>query len=711
MDKGSLGEGAKHHEDEFTKIILSWSLDDILNEDLYKNKVENIPLSFESQNHYFGSFVYPLLEETRCELASSMEIMYRAPFADIIAFNESKSGENMLYDVTVGPWKNQLSERGKDAFHTLAGDLLILVDGKPESVSDLQHLGRTWAFSLVKNNKDDSTSIKVKASKPIEFQDGMVEVVEIAKFLRDRVHKDSLRLMALMISMKETELSQHYMLRKQHDVIDGHYDMPLIYYVEGHTLHFGLAEFALITGFRFGSVSFGLYTSGDLKFRERIFPHRIGLSVTILDLLGVIEDEDLFGNISDERCSYVFRFSRLMQQVMFGRLRLCQLYQGQLLGPKKLSSNDLIVLSFLQRLYDVKPTCDIRPTRAEYGSNWWTNTNDYIQQYIPRPPPLIPESSLVDAYFAKLEKKRKLAKLDFCELPSVSRSDSSVREPSIKDRVITELNIRVSKLESIIQVLHCERSGGVVAPLAFNDCFSNMTNDFLASLNNLYLDLIKLPESDEDIVLEYIREEELRLRLEEEDRLQLEDEKMRKQELRIRVDEYKRMRSEEEMVSHLAEEKKKKRNEYVNSAKLKKSLRLLAPNKRNHADGLPSESNYKVSWVKLKKTRGYINDPCMIERLKNVKPWKELLLQNTMPLFYVDGRRYPIPWSDVDQVLMPINETERHWCVAHFDILSGLVTFYDSGNTYDYECRDWFLVGKWFHLVIITITYHGAELS
>ncbi|PWA46871.1 recBCD enzyme subunit RecB, P-loop containing nucleoside triphosphate hydrolase [Artemisia annua] len=114
--------------------------------------VKNIPLTFESEDHYFGYFVYPLLEETRCELASSMELMYRAPFADIIAFNESKSGENMLYDITVGPWKNQFSERGKDAYHTLAGDLLILVDGKPESVSDLQRLGRTWAFSLVNGN-------------------------------------------------------------------------------------------------------------------------------------------------------------------------------------------------------------------------------------------------------------------------------------------------------------------------------------------------------------------------------------------------------------------------------------------------------------------------------------------------------------------------------------------------------------------------------
>ncbi|GJW56591.1 hypothetical protein Tco_0103322, partial [Tanacetum coccineum] len=57
--------------------------------------VENLPLTFESEEHYFASFVYPLLEETRADLASSMEIMYRAPFAKILSFNESKCGENM----------------------------------------------------------------------------------------------------------------------------------------------------------------------------------------------------------------------------------------------------------------------------------------------------------------------------------------------------------------------------------------------------------------------------------------------------------------------------------------------------------------------------------------------------------------------------------------------------------------------------------------
>ncbi|GKA56640.1 UvrD-like helicase, ATP-binding domain, P-loop containing nucleoside triphosphate hydrolase [Tanacetum coccineum] len=140
---------------------------------LQNRSVENLPLTFESEEHYFASFVYPLLEETRADLASSMEIMYRAPFAEILLLNESKCGENMVYDVIAGPWKNQFSERGKDGYCTLPGDLLILVDGKPESISDLQRVGRTWALSLVKSNKNDSTSLKVKASKLIKFKEGM----------------------------------------------------------------------------------------------------------------------------------------------------------------------------------------------------------------------------------------------------------------------------------------------------------------------------------------------------------------------------------------------------------------------------------------------------------------------------------------------------------------------------------------------------------
>ncbi|GJR22807.1 UvrD-like helicase, ATP-binding domain, P-loop containing nucleoside triphosphate hydrolase [Tanacetum coccineum] len=138
-------------------------------------KVDKIPLTFESEQHYFGSFKYPLLEETRFELVSSMDIMYRAPFADILSVNESTSGENMLYNVTVGRWRNQCSESGKDDYYTLPGYLLLVVDWKPESFSHMKREGRTWKLALVKSNEGDSASLEftIKASQRIEFQDGL----------------------------------------------------------------------------------------------------------------------------------------------------------------------------------------------------------------------------------------------------------------------------------------------------------------------------------------------------------------------------------------------------------------------------------------------------------------------------------------------------------------------------------------------------------
>lgn len=91
-----------------------------------------------------------------------------------------------------------------------------------------------------------------------------------------------------------------YILKTQGYVDKAQYDMPLIYNVDGRSLHFGRPEFALITGFRFGNVNFDLYRSGEVKLKSRLFPKKIEVKLTNLDLLGVIEDEELFGKISDE---------------------------------------------------------------------------------------------------------------------------------------------------------------------------------------------------------------------------------------------------------------------------------------------------------------------------------------------------------------------------------------------------------------------------
>lgn len=92
----------------------------------------------------------------------------------------------------------------------------------------------------------------------------------------------------------------HYMLQKQVFSDNQHYDLPLIYKVNENLLHFGRREFCLITGFKFGIVSFRKFRDGDISFRDRVFPEKIGRYVKSIDLLSVIEDEERFTKLSDE---------------------------------------------------------------------------------------------------------------------------------------------------------------------------------------------------------------------------------------------------------------------------------------------------------------------------------------------------------------------------------------------------------------------------
>ncbi|GJS22327.1 phospholipase-like protein [Tanacetum coccineum] len=65
-----------------------------------------------------------------------------------------------------------------------------------------------------------------------------------------------------------------------------------------------------------------------------------------------------------------------------------------------------------------------------------------------------------------------------------------------------------------------------------------------------------------------------------------------------------------------------------------------------------------------------------------------LLLQDSILSWYADGTLYKVSWCGVEEVFMPINETDQHWCLAHLHNRTGLVTFYESGLTYDPEWRE-----------------------
>ncbi|KAL0413737.1 UNVERIFIED_CONTAM: Helicase SEN1 [Sesamum radiatum] len=182
MEGSGSGTGRRSRlKDGFTHLVLSWSVQEIFDENLYKYQVEEIPQSFESVDQYLGSYVFPLLEETRAELASALETVYKAPYAEVTSFNELK-GDKLQYHVKVDHWRNRISERGKEPYRTLPGDVVLLADLKPETVYDLQRVDRTFTFASVANTVDDEThesgdnctpsNFKVKTAKHVEVGDG-----------------------------------------------------------------------------------------------------------------------------------------------------------------------------------------------------------------------------------------------------------------------------------------------------------------------------------------------------------------------------------------------------------------------------------------------------------------------------------------------------------------------------------------------------------
>ncbi|CAI9770914.1 unnamed protein product [Fraxinus pennsylvanica] len=196
MEECSSSTKRARPKDEFIRLVFSWSLEDIFNEDLYRNQVGKIPELHQSVDRYLGSYVFPLLEETRAELASAMDGVYNAPFAEVIALDAAipHDTHTLLYNVKVDRWENRLGHGDREPYRTLPGDVVLLLNRKPESVADLQQVGWTWTFASVTNiaevETDDnstSTDFKVKAEHGIEVEDGQsLYVVFLANITTNR---------------------------------------------------------------------------------------------------------------------------------------------------------------------------------------------------------------------------------------------------------------------------------------------------------------------------------------------------------------------------------------------------------------------------------------------------------------------------------------------------------------------------------------------
>ncbi|CAN7075496.1 unnamed protein product [Brassica oleracea var. botrytis] len=70
--------------------VFSWSIEDILNKDIFRTNIRTIPDTFRSVDEYLKCFVPHLLEETRTELSSSLGSLSKSPVCRISSAEATK---------------------------------------------------------------------------------------------------------------------------------------------------------------------------------------------------------------------------------------------------------------------------------------------------------------------------------------------------------------------------------------------------------------------------------------------------------------------------------------------------------------------------------------------------------------------------------------------------------------------------------------------
>ena len=107
-------------------------------------QIEKIPQCFSSMEHYFGSFKYPLLEETRTQLCSSMNPISKSPCVEVISIKEIKPYGKGFFNIHIRDCKDCPTI-------LMPGNIFILSNVKPYVVSDLErdnnNNAKSWTFA------------------------------------------------------------------------------------------------------------------------------------------------------------------------------------------------------------------------------------------------------------------------------------------------------------------------------------------------------------------------------------------------------------------------------------------------------------------------------------------------------------------------------------------------------------------------------------
>lgn len=158
------------------KLIFSWSLEDILNNDLYKDKVKQIPRTFLLVSYYLKSFIIPLVEEIRSDICSSVRTVSEAPaceITDIELAGDYNPPHDLLYQIEMKTVAD--IDRKGEVYEPETGQLIALTDMRPTCIDDLNKPGNSYSIALIrrvrqKKDDEDVYEVQILASKPIKLE-------------------------------------------------------------------------------------------------------------------------------------------------------------------------------------------------------------------------------------------------------------------------------------------------------------------------------------------------------------------------------------------------------------------------------------------------------------------------------------------------------------------------------------------------------------
>uniref|UniRef100_A0A803NBG7 UvrD-like helicase ATP-binding domain-containing protein n=1 Tax=Chenopodium quinoa TaxID=63459 RepID=A0A803NBG7_CHEQI len=164
----------------FIDHLISWSVNDILDDNFFNDKVRKIPCLFRSTTEYFDAFVYPLLEEARAELCSNLSMLSRAPFGRVVSCCKATKDTKLhfLYNVKVHHWRVNSAGGDSKTYNVLPGDVFVLMDSEFDAEEPVLQSGRKCVLASVVNMSQDdadedtsATCIRVIVSKEIDMND------------------------------------------------------------------------------------------------------------------------------------------------------------------------------------------------------------------------------------------------------------------------------------------------------------------------------------------------------------------------------------------------------------------------------------------------------------------------------------------------------------------------------------------------------------